>query len=435
VCSIDLGAALRLAGANNLQIALAVERVSAAEARLLGAKALWLPSIDVGVGYNQHSGRIQDTSGRILDTTRSALFVGGGPVVGLSSLTGGSGIPPRLTLGLPLSDALFARLVERQTERAAQAGLAATFNDTLLRIGLAYLDLLAAEEQVAIARDAVKNAGELVRLVQSRVKAGTAPPADGLRAAAELADRQRQVWQAQEAVRVASAEVARLLRLPAGARLVPAETQPVPIDLVALDAPLPELLGHALANRPEMAQYQALAAATRARLRQEQWRPWVPALQVGLSSGGFGGSEGNTIGNFGGRTDFEALLVWELKNLGVGNLALKRERASQHRQAVLSAEQVHDDILAEVVRAYQQAKFRHEQIKSARAQLEAAAEALPLNFKGIMAGALRAIEAQQAVQALALAQGQYLNAVVDYNRAQFRLLRALGQPLTAATRE
>jgi outer membrane protein TolC len=93
---------------------------------------------------------------------------------------------------------------------------------------------------------------------------------------------------------------------------------------------------------------------------------------------------------------------------------------------VLSAEQVRDTILAEVARAYHQVHFRRQQIEAARAQVRAAGEALPLNFKGILAGTLRAIEAQQAVQAVALAQTQYLGAVTDYNRAQLLLLRALG---------
>jgi hypothetical protein len=42
---------------------------------------------------------------------------------------------------------------------------------------------------------------------------------------------------------------------------------------------------------------------------------------------------------------------------------------------------------------------------------------------------VRAIEGQQAVQALAAAQTQYLTSVTEYNQAQFQLLRAIGQPL------
>jgi outer membrane protein TolC len=87
-----------------------------------------------------------------------------------------------------------------------------------------------------------------------------------------------------------------------------------------------------------------------------------------------------------------------------------------------------DTIAAEVTRAYYRVRLRQQQIEVARAQVEASAEALPLNFKGILGGQLRAIEAQQAIQALAAARKQYITTVIDFNRAQFQLLRALGRP-------
>ena len=43
-------------------------------------------------------------------------------------------------------------------------------------------------------------------------------------------------------------------------------------------------------------------------------------------------------------------------------------------------------------------------------------------------GATRPIEVLQPIQALAQARADYLDAVLAYNRAQFRLFRALGQP-------
>src|SRR5262245_10556845 len=201
-CPIDLTTALQLAGANNLQIALAAERIGQAQARLDGAEAQWLPSLNGGVGYNRHTGRVQDTRGEVVETERKALFVGGGPNLGPAALTGPAGPPARLFLGLPLADVFFGPLAERQQLQATNAALAATFNDTLLQVSQAYLDLVFAESQVLIADEAVKNAQELLRLVDSRVRAGTAPPADGLRAQAELAERQRQKSQSEEAGRV-----------------------------------------------------------------------------------------------------------------------------------------------------------------------------------------------------------------------------------------
>src|SRR5262249_55929069 len=76
---IDLPTALRLAGANNLQIARAAERIRQAQARREGAEYQWLPSLDVGVSYTEHDGRVQDTRGQIIDTRRHALSARGRP--------------------------------------------------------------------------------------------------------------------------------------------------------------------------------------------------------------------------------------------------------------------------------------------------------------------------------------------------------------------
>jgi outer membrane protein TolC len=424
---LDLATALRLAGANNLQIALAQERIRQAEARRDAAAVLWLPSLQGGAGYNQHRGLIQDTTGNIVDATRQSVFVGGGPNLGPGTLTGGDG-SARLFVGVPLCDVFFAPLAERQTVRAANAARTATFNDTLLQVSLSYLELLRAQGQAAVAQDAVKNATELARLVGGRVQAGTAMAADGFRADAELADRKRQEFQTQEAVQTASAELARLLRLDPALTLLPAETQPVAVDLVDCDGALPDLIAQGLTSRPELAQSQALIQSSLLRLKQEKWRPLIPTVQVGYSGGGYGGGVGTDFSTFGSRGDFDALLVWELKNLGFGNRAQWRQQESQYNQARLTAEELRDEIVAEIVKAYHQVRFRRQQIEAAQAQVKAASEALPLNFKGILDGVLHAIEAQQAVQALAAAQSQYLNAVIEYDRAQFQLLRALGRP-------
>ena len=119
--AIDLVTTLRLAGASNVQIALARERVCEANARLKLAKAMWLPSLNAGIGYNNHSGRIQDTRGQVIEVSRSSIFSGGGAVLSGAPTAGGSGGPARLFVDLSLSDALFEPLAAQQRVRAVSA--------------------------------------------------------------------------------------------------------------------------------------------------------------------------------------------------------------------------------------------------------------------------------------------------------------------------
>lgn len=427
IYQIDLTTALRLAGANNLQIEIAAERIQEAYARLAGARALWIPSINAGVGYNKHDGRIQETEGAILEVSRGSLFAGGGALLSGAPLTGGSGGPARFFVDISPVDIYFEPLAARQLANAAHAEHVVTFNDTLLEVAVAYLELQRRQWLVAVAEEAVKNADELVRLTETFAKEGTGLEADAARARADRADRRQQLLEAQERVRVVSAELARLLRLDSQVTLFAVEHAPAPIALIEEDLSLPELVEQALSTRPELSRHQALVAETVQRMRQEQLRPWLPNVHLGASAGGYGGGEGSHLGRFSGRSDFDVLAVWELRNLGYGNRALQRERESRHRQAYLAYEQTVERIAAEVAQAFQQVRFRKGQIEQARLQVESAQAALPLNFEGIRGGELRAIEAQQAIAALAEARQRYLQAVIAYNQAQFGLLRALGE--------
>ncbi len=104
---IDLLTAMRLAGANHLQIALATERIQEACARLEQAEFMWVPNLNLGIGYNRHDGPIQDTTGNVIDVSRQSLYFGGGAGVGDSPLSGGASGPARLFVDLSTADVFF----------------------------------------------------------------------------------------------------------------------------------------------------------------------------------------------------------------------------------------------------------------------------------------------------------------------------------------
>ena len=93
--TIDLASALGMAGGNAWTIQLARQRTVEAHADLTAAKAMWLPSLQLGVGWNKHDGRLQETVGNVLDTSRGSFFAGGGATLG-GPIAGGSNGPLRL---------------------------------------------------------------------------------------------------------------------------------------------------------------------------------------------------------------------------------------------------------------------------------------------------------------------------------------------------
>jgi outer membrane protein TolC len=430
---INLPTALQLAGVRPLDIALTSQRIRLAVAQLDQAQVLWLPSLSVGVDYFRHDGRLQDVAGNLLDTSKSTFMIGCAPIAVFA-----------------VSDALFEPLVARQVVRARQFDRQAAANDSLLAVAEAYFNVQEARGNLAGAEDAVRLAADLLRRTES-LAPRFAPPVEISRARTELARRKQVLASFRERWRTASADLARLLRLDPTVLLEPLEPPHLRVSLFPTDQSVDDLIPVALTNRPELAAQQSLVQATLQRLRQERLRPLVPSVLLRgaatnpagtLAAGVFGGGRNESISNFAARGDFDVQLLWELKNFGFGYLAKVDERKAEQQQAVLELFRTQDRIAAEVAQALAQAQSAASRVADAETELKNAADSANKNLEGLKATKAggeviplinRPQEAVAAVQALAQAYSDYYGAVADYDRAQFRLYRALGQPAQILT--
>ena len=182
------------------------------------------------------------------------------------------------------------------------------------------------------------------------------------------------------------------------------------------------------------------------RMRQEKIRPLVPSILLRgaltnpagtLSSGYFGGGINGSMNNFNLRNDMDLQVLWELQNLGLGNRARVDERRAEHREALMARFRVQDIVAAEVVRAHADLQSAAARVADAEEELHFAVISADKNFEGMTqtknAGnvvllVIRPQEVVAAVQALGQAYGNYYGAIGDFNRAQFRLYRAMGHP-------
>jgi outer membrane protein TolC len=424
VYPIDLPTALRLADTGNYHIAIAREEISQALARVDSSQALWLPSLRAGASYNKHEGALQDASGNVSDISRGAAYAG------LGGMASGTGSPfvPGLYANFHLADAIFQPLAARQALCARQMAAAATANDVLWAVSLAYLELLRAAVDVVIAKEACADAHHLAELTDSYAVSGQGLQADADRAHAELAVRQSDILRAREALQVASARLAELLRLDPTITLDPLETTIAPIELVPAETPPRELVAQALDERPELAESKYLVGQAVERMRREKYAPLIPSIVLGASYGTFGGGRGGTLENFDARMDLDAAAFWELKNLGFGTQAARAETRSLLRQANLHQLAVMDRVAREVVEAHAQIQARRQQIAVAKEGVVAAVASQQRNSQRIHNAQGLPIETLQSNQALAQARREYLRALSDYNAAQFSLYRALGSP-------
>jgi outer membrane protein TolC len=434
---IDLAGALRLAGARDLDIALARERACQAVAELDQARVLWLPSLYVGPSWVRHDGQAQIVQGQVQSISKSSLFIGANAAAGSSAFgpnpAGGPAPLSGLATVLRISDAIFEPMSARRIVAARKAGILTATNDALLGVSEAYFDLQQAAGTLAIAREAAANAGALASLTATFARSGAGLEADHRRILAERERQRRNVEVTIGQLEVASAELVRRIRIDPRVVVSPVEPPEAAIRMVGDDCPLDDLIETGLRNRPELAEAQETVQATLVRLRQAKLRPLIPSLSLQYAGGGFGGGVNEFFGNFGARSDAAVNLYWEVQNLGMADRAIARSRGAQQRAALLEQMKVQDRVAAEVVRADKSLLASARAMREAGKSVPEALSSLDLNLTNIrrgagLPGATRPIEVLQPIQALAQARADYLDAVLAYNRAQFRLYHALGRP-------
>jgi outer membrane protein TolC len=454
---LSLPVALRLAQTTNLDIGQAREVVNTARGAYIQAEVAVLPTFNIGSQFVSHEGNIQKTEGNIIKANRDSLFVGGGP-----------------SLSFALSDIIFLRLAARQVLEATRAGFQRVNNDTLLAVADAYLAVMRARRRLARiqetldflvsprpARSRSESKG-LLPLVEDFVATGAAEAlrSELERVRVEILRRQGEQAAALLDYQVASAELARLLRLDPEIYLWPVEDfrYPVPIPGEGwASQSLEELARVALTNRPELAENRALVEAALQRVRNAEWRPWLPNLVLNYSWGDFGGGPdlnpsvinpktgavvtqpgfgpSGQIRHMNNRDDFDISLIWKFQNMGFGNLAEVRQRQADYRRQDLRRLQVQDIVVTQVVQSYDLVWGWRRQLDISRAALfddrgradGPVFQSLRLSFDRIRnAPGSRALEVLDSIRSLSDLLDAYGQSMTDYERSEFRLLIALG---------
>lgn len=439
VTPIDLATALSLVEVQNPEFLLAQQRVVEAVALRQLAAAQILPTINLGTNYDGHTGNLQQSSGNILNVSRNALFVG----AGANAIAAGTVNVPGVMWNLNVSDAIFAYLGTKQIVAQRHFSSEAARNELGLRVAVAYLDLLQAEGLRGIALQVRGEAAEMASITAAYAKTGQGRQADAERAATELRSREADAIDADGETLRASARLAQLLGLDAAIRLHATDNWVVPHPIVPDPIPLPELLAISLLQRPELKERQAAIHQAFLALEAARLLPFSPSMIVGFSAGAFGGGSNlvtaptgsTTFGrseprfdSFAGRTDFDVVTYWSLRNLGVGNKAQIDASRSRLRSADLQQLTVLDQVRAQVAKGYTRTHARFARIATTEQAVLAARDSWTEDLTRIRGKEGLPIEVLDSLRLLARARVEYLKAIIGYNQAQFELYVALGQP-------
>jgi outer membrane protein TolC len=324
---------------------------------------------------------------------------------------------------------------------AAQASARAVNSDVQLDVALAYFDLQQVYGEYAIFTDALARAEEMLRNAESAEQAGLSKStADINRARTEVDFRRQRQIELQAQAAITSGRLARLLLLRPTVILRPIDPQVMPVGMVPDLSRIDELIAIGLGNRPDVQENRSLIAAAANRLRQSQYEPLIPHLDLTYRGGTFGGGVNDQMDDFGARSDGTAEAIWELHNFGAGDIIRTRIRQTQVEQANLNLADLQARVAEEIAAAARSAEAAWRSMEYAQAAVVQATETWRRLREASfgLAGAEHQYEPLQpliALRDLADARRQYLQTVLDYNRSQFRLYWAMGQPPLAVLPE
>ncbi|MDB6121821.1 MAG: Outer rane efflux protein, partial [Pedosphaera sp.] len=233
--------------------------------------------------------------------------------------------------------------------------------------------------------------------------------------------------QALEQQRIIGARLAEILHLDPAVELIAAETELVPLSLVATNAALGSLVEQALIHRPELQQSHAFISAAKSVQDGTTVGPLIPSLGGQAFFGGLGGGIDHSSHPFGESEDYTAYLSWRIGPGGLFDFSRTRFAKSRLEDARLGEQKVHDAITREVVESVTRFRSLADQFNTIRRNLEIAtqAEKLAEQRKEFAVGAV--LEDIQSQQDLTRARNDFVNIIAEYNKAQYTLLRATGR--------
>jgi len=406
---IDLATALRLAGADNLQVRIARERQSEAEADYQAARLRFFPWLTLGVGYRSHQGNIQDVVGEMFPTDKQ-------------SYTGGGGLGAQVDLG----DAWYGLLAAKQRRAAAEAGTDAGALDAVLRAAFEWFDLARSDAQMAVEADAVRIATDYAAQLEQAVAIGLAQKPDLLRVQVQRELRRQALRRAEEARRLAGARLATTLRLDPSVALAVPSASLAPLALAAAPEPISELIARALARRPEVRRIGALTSAAASERDAARYGPLVPSFQAQTFWGGLGGGRDGATTSLDYSSDYFVGLSWRIGPGGLFDVARVRQREARLEQNRLEGERVKDAVREQVVAAATRVSSLGDQLATAQTALSLAEETLELGRQRREFGVAAVLEFIQSEQELTRARGALIETIAEYNKAQYALTAATG---------
>lgn len=413
---IDLATTLRLAGADNLSVKIAQEKLAEARADADVARERMYPWVTAGLGFRQHDNNSQTVEGRIIDADKRSLST----AIGLNAQW-------------DFGEVYYQKLAAQQRARAEAAAVSVQRQNTVTDAAIAYYELLRATATIGIATEALELSSRHYTQLAAAAGSGLSFAGDVQRLAAGRARNEAALAQARESARIAAARLAELLRLDPTIELVPNSAELVATILVPATTDLGTLVARALAARPELTQADAQLAAVRESNQGARNAPLIPVVSAQANLGGLGGDTGHRSWSrgFDSSNDYGLGVSWRIGPGGLFDRSRVRGSDARLRRGELELEQTRDAIRRQVVEFHARSQSLSTQLASLRAALDAATKTAELSRERRAQAVSNALEDLIAEEELTRARREYVAVLAQSAQAQYALLRAVGGVIAA----
>lgn len=318
---------------------------------------------------------------------------------------------------------VFAALAFKQRAREAKFLLNQTLQEQLTQATIEYYELIAAGVNVANVRANIQEVQSQVALNAARLKAGVGTKLDLERARSQLIEREQELIAAENSLAKAQQNLLSRLNLDPDVALLPPQVRAEARILIPLSVDTQQLVNRAMDKNPAIKAIQqeirALGYEGKAILADA-----IPTVTLQAYINGTGPEIDKLgLGRFGG------LAVQSTLFNGLGTslpLDYRTRRLLVAQQKVRLKEQERA-VQTDVINAFLDSRAGAKSIFTAQEQLDVAEEAYRLSFGRYKAGLGINVDVLNAQTALALARVRVVRAIFDFNQAQVRLLKAVGE--------
>jgi outer membrane protein TolC len=408
---IDLPTAVRLANAQNLDVQIARESVRQAEAQRTSALEQFLPWVSPGVGYHRRDGVAQGSPSGIIGNAAYGAYNPGGSLVAQ----------------VAIGDAYYNSLAARRLVAASTEGLETQRQAAVLLAAQGYFELLKTKALADVLRSAISISQNYQTQLHNAVASGVAFRGDELRVQSQTEHYQLLLRDAVAQQRVAAVDLVRVLHVDPRVELVARDSDLVPVTVVDTATSADSLVAIAIRARPELRRAAAVIEASDASHRGAVYGALIPAVGVQGFAGALGGGPDSGHSRVAGMTDYTLTVGWRLGPGGLFDAGRINGTNAQLSAAKLNQEKLRESIAAEVLAALARVRAYGAEIALAERTLTSAEETLRLTEARRQFGVGAVLEDIQAQQALTQARSDYVNAITQFNKAQYALSAAIGE--------